>query len=311
MKHWAVRLSVLFIIILVARQPDIELDHQGKTISYKGLVQPTDYTGVTNATCTADRLTKVAHPFIENTIPAIERAFELGADTVHLNIHATSDKKLAVFHDWTLDCRTNGEGITSEQSMVFLKTLDAGYGYRIGEEEGLYPLRGQGVGLIPSLDEVLTRFPEQSFLLNMKTAGPEAIEVLSTHLNEMDPAQRSRLSFIGMQSISEAIAEKFPEQMTYSKEVGKRCLVKYFFMGWSRYYPASCANTTLVLPEQFGRILWGWPEQFAARAQQNGTEVYLYQKSQPYSKASDLREYGIGLFTGDMVGLAEQGNNTK
>ncbi|MBQ4811185.1 hypothetical protein J8M20_07550 [Pseudoalteromonas luteoviolacea] len=311
MKHWAVRLSVLFIIILVARQPDIELDHQGKTISYKGLVQPTDYTGVTNTTCTADRLTEVTHPYIENTLPAIEKAFELGADTVHLNIHATSDKQLAVFHDWTLDCRTNGEGITSEQSMTFLKTLDAGYGYRVGKEEGVYPLRGQGVGLIPSLDEVLTRFPEKSFLLNMKTAGPDAIEVLATYLNDMEPAQRDRLSFIGMQSISEAIAEKFPDQMTYSKEVGKRCLVKYIFIGWSRYYPASCANTTLVLPEQFGRFLWGWPEQFAARAQQNGSEVYLYQKSQPYSKSSDLRAQGIGLFTGDMMGLAEHTTNTN
>ncbi|MBE0386348.1 glycerophosphodiester phosphodiesterase family protein [Pseudoalteromonas luteoviolacea] len=304
MKHWAVRISVLILIILIARQPDIELDHQGKIISYKGLVQPTDYRGVTNTSCTADRLTEVKHPYIENTIPAIAKAFELGANTVHLNIHVTADKQIAVFHDWTLDCRTNGEGVTSEQSMEYLKTLDAGYGYRIGEEE-VYPFRGKGVGLIPSLDEVLAHFPQHAFLLNMKTAGPEAIEVLGSYLNKLSSEQRSRLSFIGMQSIAEAINEEFPAQMTYSKEVGKRCLVKYIFIGWSRYYPGSCSNTTLVIPEQFGRILWGWPEQFAARAQQNGSEVYLYQKSQPYSKDSDFREQGIGLFTGDMTGLGE------
>ncbi|MCF2857092.1 hypothetical protein L1286_06405 [Pseudoalteromonas sp. SMS1] len=310
MKHWAVRISVLILIILIARQPDIELDHPGKIISYKGLVQPTNYRGATNTTCTADRITEVKHPYIENTLPAIEHAFDLGADTVHLNIHVTADKQLAVFHDWTLDCRTNSKGITSEQSMEYLKTLDAGYGYRIGEQAE-YPFRGQGIGLIPSLDEVLTRFPEQSFLLNMKTAGPEAIEVLGAYLKALSSEQRNRLSFIGIQSISEAIAEEFPTQMTYSKEVGKRCLVKYIFIGWSRYYPGSCANTTLVIPEQFGRILWGWPDQFAARAQQNGSEVYLYQKSQPYSKETDLREHGIGLFTGDMVGLAEQKNTLQ
>ncbi|MDK2595516.1 glycerophosphodiester phosphodiesterase family protein [Pseudoalteromonas obscura] len=304
MKHWAVRISILIVIILVARQPDLELDHQGKTISYKGLVQPTDYSGVTNETCTARRLSSVEHPYIENTIPAIDKAFELGADTVHLNIHATTDKQLAVFHDWTLDCRTNGEGVTSKQTMAHLKTLDAGYGYRVGEEE-TYPLRGKGLGLIPSLAEVLEQFPEKSFLLNLKTAGPDAVEVLTNHLEKLSEAQRNRLSFIGLQSVSEGIIEKFPNQKTYSKEVGKRCLVKYIFIGWSRYYPKSCANTTLVLPEQFGRILWGWPDQFAARAQQNGSEVYLYQTKQPYAKESDYREQGIGLFTADMYGLAE------
>ncbi|KZN58638.1 hypothetical protein N473_04195 [Pseudoalteromonas luteoviolacea CPMOR-1] len=304
MKHWAVRLSILILIILAARQPDLELQNSGKVISYKGLVQPTDYRGVTNETCTANRLTSIEHPFIENTLPAIDKAFELGADTVHLNVHATADKQLAIFHDWTLDCRTNGEGVTSKQTMEYLKSLDAGYGYSVGDEE-VYPLRGKGVGLIPSLTEVLTKFPEKSFLLNVKTAGPESIEVLTSHLNKLTAEQRSRISFMGIQSVSEEIVEQFPEQMTYSKEVGKRCLVKYIFIGWSRYYPGSCSNTTLVIPEQFGKILWGWPEQFAARAQQNGSEVYLYQTKQPYSSSSDLREQGIGLFTADMYGLTE------
>ena len=33
-------------------------------------------------------------------------AFAAGADIVELDIHPTTDGQFAVFHDWTLDCRT-------------------------------------------------------------------------------------------------------------------------------------------------------------------------------------------------------------
>ena len=35
-------------------------------------------------------------------------AFDSGADVVELDVHLTPDGKFAVFHDWTLDCRTDG-----------------------------------------------------------------------------------------------------------------------------------------------------------------------------------------------------------
>ena len=33
-------------------------------------------------------------------------AFAAGADIVEFDVHPTSDGQFAVFHDWTLDCRT-------------------------------------------------------------------------------------------------------------------------------------------------------------------------------------------------------------
>ncbi|MEZ4555866.1 MAG: glycerophosphodiester phosphodiesterase family protein [Caldilineaceae bacterium] len=53
----------------------------------------------------------------------------LGADVVEFDVHRTSDDQFAVFHDWTLDCRTDGTGVTRDQTLADLQTLDIGYGY--------------------------------------------------------------------------------------------------------------------------------------------------------------------------------------
>src|SRR5690606_9734583 len=105
------------------------------------------------------------HPFLENTIPSMEAAFEAGADLVELDIQLTKDGEFAVFHDWTLECRTEGKGVIRDHTMQVLKQLDIGYGYTADNGE-TYPFRGKGTGLMPTLDEVLSQFPEQSLLLH-------------------------------------------------------------------------------------------------------------------------------------------------
>ena len=50
------------------------------------------------------------HSYLENTIPSMEAAFEAGADSVEFDVQLTKDGEFAVFHDWTLECRTGAEG---------------------------------------------------------------------------------------------------------------------------------------------------------------------------------------------------------
>ncbi|MFG3757139.1 glycerophosphodiester phosphodiesterase family protein, partial [Klebsiella pneumoniae] len=69
------------------------------------------------------------HPYLENTIASLQAAFAAGADIAEVDVHPTTDGQFAVFHDWTLDCRTNGSGVTREHAMAELRTLDIGYGY--------------------------------------------------------------------------------------------------------------------------------------------------------------------------------------
>jgi len=104
-----------------------------------------------------DRVREPITPEIENTIDSMRAAFELGADAVELDVHPTTDVQFAVFHDWTLDCRTEGHGETRAHDMAYLKTLDVGYGYS-ADGGRTFPLRGKGIGLMPSFADVMQAF---------------------------------------------------------------------------------------------------------------------------------------------------------
>ena len=83
-------------------------------LANRGVHQPFSRHGLTDETCTAAQSLPAGHSFIENTLPAIAAAFYYGADMVEIDVHPTTDGEFAVFHDWTLECRTNGKGVTRE-----------------------------------------------------------------------------------------------------------------------------------------------------------------------------------------------------
>ena len=64
------------------------------------------------------------HP--ENTIPALEEAIRAGADFIEVDVQTTSDGKLVLSHDATVDRCTNGHGKISEMTFEQLEALDAG-----------------------------------------------------------------------------------------------------------------------------------------------------------------------------------------
>jgi glycerophosphoryl diester phosphodiesterase len=67
----------------------------------------------------------------ENTLISFERALELGADWIELDVHLSRDGALIVIHDETLDRTTNGHGLVRDHSLAELRTLDAGGWQRI------------------------------------------------------------------------------------------------------------------------------------------------------------------------------------
>src|SRR5918994_865281 len=89
-------------------------------LAHRGLAQTYPATGLTATTCTAARIFPPEHSLIENTLPSMRAAFAAGADIVELDVHPTTDGPIAVFHDWTLDCRTDGRGVTRERSFAEL-----------------------------------------------------------------------------------------------------------------------------------------------------------------------------------------------
>jgi len=70
----------------------------------------------------------------ENTLAALARALEVGADVVELDVQLTADGHVVVIHDPTVDRTTNGSGAVRELALRELKGLSAGYPQRFGTD---------------------------------------------------------------------------------------------------------------------------------------------------------------------------------
>jgi glycerophosphoryl diester phosphodiesterase len=242
-------------------------------LSHRGVHQdfPTD--GLTNETCTAARIYPPTHPLIENTLPSMEAAFVAGAHMVEVDIHPTTDGEFAVFHDWTLACRTNGQGDTREHSMAELRALDVGYGYT-ADNGATFPLRGRGVGLMPTLREVLAAFPDERFLINFKGGDPAEADVLIAYLDATPNADYTRLAFYGA-APADRVHELRPELRTVSRRRLMNCAKSYILTGWYGNVGEPCRDSIVFVPSNYGWVGWGWPNRFLDRMQRAGSEVYI------------------------------------
>ncbi len=62
----------------------------------------------------------------ENTLPAFEKALEMGVDGIELDVQATADGELVVLHDFSLERTTTGAGPLRAHTLAQLTGIDAG-----------------------------------------------------------------------------------------------------------------------------------------------------------------------------------------
>ncbi|HUP57998.1 MAG TPA: glycerophosphodiester phosphodiesterase family protein [Bdellovibrionota bacterium] len=62
----------------------------------------------------------------ENTIPAFQKAIELGADLLEMDVRETRDGELVIMHDATLDRTTDGTGAVASRTLAEIRAFDAG-----------------------------------------------------------------------------------------------------------------------------------------------------------------------------------------
>lgn len=249
-------------------------DGRIKLLSHRGVHQTFIREGVENDTCTAERIYPPTHDFIENTLPAMEAAFANGADVVELDVHLTPEKTFAVMHDWTVDCRTEGKGATEDLSIAYLKTLDLGYGYT-ADGGKTFPLRGKGVGMMPTLEEVFTRFPDKPFLINFKSRRTEEGDALAAFA-KAHPEWRNAIwgSYGGAEPTDRSL-ELIDGLRGYTAKSMMNCVLDYELTGWTGIVPASCRNTIVVVPSNLAWAVWGWPHKFTRRMEEAGSTVIM------------------------------------
>jgi len=182
MSKWkiaAIAIALTAVALSLLNASWIAPNPQGRLlmVAHRGVTQQFPREGLGRQDCTASRIRKPEHNYIENTLPSIQRAYFLGADAVEVDVQQTRDGQMVAFHDGALECRTNGKGRVRDLTLAELKTLDAGYGYT-ADGGRTFPLRGR-IGAIPSAEEVLRTAPNQRLIFHFKSRNPSDADALA------------------------------------------------------------------------------------------------------------------------------------
>ncbi len=111
----------------------------------------------------------------ENTIPAFERAVQLGADAIELDVRLSKDGVPVVFHNFYLDGRTDASGAVFAHTFTELRELQLVGGESSDECR------------IPTFREVLERFAGRLGLeIELKGPEPESSDIVAGQLQPFE-----------------------------------------------------------------------------------------------------------------------------
>ncbi len=221
----------------------------------------------------------------ENTILAFERAAEIGADGIELDVQLTADGIPVVFHDFDLSKTSNGQGMLREQPLAALRELDAGSHFSV-----------QYAGTsIPTLDEVF-ECAGQRLLINVELKhfggeqrGIEALaEAVIGSIRRYGMAQRVILSSFNplmLRRVRQVACELALGHLVAPKMPG---VVRYHWLSRLIIGPHQAwhPHTSMV------------DEQYVARAHRRGYRVNVWTVNEP-NDIHQMAEIGADMIMSD------------
>ena len=123
-------------------------------------------------------------------------AIAAGCDLLECDVHLSSDSRLMVIHDHTLERTTNGRGLVRDHSAAELRRLDAGEGEHIPLLQEVIELAIGKVGLVIEIKQVPIQYPglEEKLVAMLRQLGAVSeCAIVSFHhpsirvLREMEP----------------------------------------------------------------------------------------------------------------------------
>lgn len=206
----------------------------------------------------------------ENTLHAFERAFELGADVIELDVRPSAEGELVVMHDPTLERTTDGAGSVAAKSVAELKRLDAGHRWTADGGKS-FPFRGRGL-TVPTLREVFERLPAARFNIEPKGESSQAVGRLCRLLRERGMTER-----VVVGSFRQGLIEEFrracPEVATAAGPVEASKFLALYQAGLAKSF--SPAMQALQIPEHAGGVRVVTAE-FVAAARERNLQVHAW-----------------------------------
>jgi glycerophosphoryl diester phosphodiesterase len=135
----------------------------------------------------------------ENTMPAFQRAVDIGADALELDVHVTRDDHLIVAHDDNGARTTGVQAAWSELELAEARRLDAGWGFIAAD--GTRPFAGHAIG-VPTFEEVLDAFP--GIRINVDLKGDRAVALMLALLRRARADDRVTLASFALRTLVDA-----------------------------------------------------------------------------------------------------------
>lgn len=136
-----------------------------------GLVRAQSSEATTAAPGTAQHIMAISHRgehlhHPENTIASFQAAIDAGADFIEADVQTTSDGKLVIMHDGTVNRTTEAKGLIREMTFDQIESLDAGVKFA-PEFKGTK---------VPTFDQVLElAHGKLNVYVDTKNADPQAL----------------------------------------------------------------------------------------------------------------------------------------
>jgi len=198
-----------------------------------------------------------------STLHAIAAALDAGATGIELDVHATSDGRLVVCHDATVDRTSAASGPITSFTYDELSRLDNAYWWAPGADvspglaEDAYPFRGRapddhrfGFAL---LDEVLSEFEGVVFNLDIKQTAPVVTpyeSALADLLRAHDCADRVIVASF-LDTATDNFSAYAPE---FATSAGTLATAEFYRAVQAQQAPASLRHVALQVPATFGDV---------------------------------------------------------
>ncbi|HUJ58440.1 MAG TPA: glycerophosphodiester phosphodiesterase [Kofleriaceae bacterium] len=230
----------------------------------------------------------------ENTMPAFERAIEVGVDALEMDVHLTHDAQLIVAHDDTAQ-RTCGAMLAwADLDLADAQALDAGWGFVA--PDGSRPFAGRGIG-VPRFEDVLLAFPDVQINVDLK--GDHAVDIMLELLRRHGAEHRVTLASFQLRTLVQV------RRRGYAGETGlsQSEIASLLGMPGVLWRQLPLTGTAAQVPTHYGAVRFDRPA-FIAKCHSLGLRVDFWTVDDR-AEAARLLELGAdGIMTNDPAAIA-------
>jgi len=188
-----------------------------------------------------------------------------------------------------------------------LRKLDVGYGYT-PDGGKTYPLRGTGVGMMPTLEEVLAAFPDKKFIIHQKDQSIRTVEILAAIVQRLPEEQRKRMYWYGARrpyAKLRQIAPEITKQFPFSDEMRRCAKSELARLGFGEL-SQNCRLSSMGLPARYLWMVPGWPNDFLHKAAAAHIPFYVTEVDsvEEAEKLAQLPIHGIMTNRIEVIGPA-------